>query len=202
MVAPSISAIVLAAGASERMGTQNKLLLDYGGKPLVAHVVDTILASGIDDVVVVLGHEADRIRSVLGDYPVTFAVNERFAEGMSTTIHAGVLAAQEDAAGYMICLADLPLIESWEFELVIKAFQKANEVDDRHIVVPFHRRHRGNPVIFPVFYKPAILAQQGLTGCRGLIKQNRDLVVEVEMETNHVLVDVDTQEEWSVVRGP
>ena len=196
---PSVSAIVLAAGVSERMGAQNKLLLDYGGKPLVTHVVDTILGAGLDEVVVVLGHESERVRHALADHPVAFAVNDRFTEGMTTSIHAGLLAAREDAIGYMICLADLPLIESWELEVLIEAFHAANHSDERHIVVPFYQGQRGNPVVFPAHYKPEILAEQGLTGCRGLVKQHRDLVVEVKMETDHVLTDVDTPQEWSAV---
>jgi len=197
MRSSSVSAIVLAAGASERLGSRNKLLLDYGGKPMVAHTVETVLATGVDDVVVVVGHEADRVRAVLSGYPVTFARNDRYMEGMTTSIHAGVLAARQDAVGYMICLADLPLIEASEFEQLIRAFLRALESDERSIVVPFHDGRRGNPVIFSAHYRASILAHEGLTGCRGLIKQNRDRVVEVEMKTDHVVVDIDTPAEWS-----
>jgi len=184
------------------MGSQNKLLLEFKGRPLVTHVVETILAARPGEVIVVLGYEAERVRSVLRDHPVAFVLNNRFSEGMTTSIHAGVRAAREDTIGYMICLADLPLIESWEFEELVKVFHRANRADERHIIVPYHDRQRGNPVMFPVHYKQAILSQQGSTGCRGLIEQNRELVVEVEMETNHVLVDVDTPSEWSLVQQP
>lgn len=201
MPMPWLTAIVLAAGSSQRMESRNKLLLDFGGKPLVAHVVKTIVAAGLEEVVVVVGHEANRVRNVLVPYPVTFVHNERYPEGMSTSIHAGVNAASEEAAGYMICLADLPLIEPAELRVLIRAFNAALEQDDKHIVVPYHAGERGNPVVFPVYYKPAILAQRGLMGCRGLIEQHRDHVVAVEMETDHILVDIDTPEAYLGLRN-
>lgn len=194
-----LTAIVLAAGASKRMDSGNKLLLDYRGKPLVAHVVETILAAGLEEVVVVLGYEAERVRSVLGGYPVTFAENPRYHEGMSTSIHAGVRAASPESAGFMVCLADLPLIESSELEKLVRAFNTAGAQDDRHIIVPYHRGERGNPVIFPAHYKSEILAQRGLMGCRGLTEQHRDHVIAVEMDTDHILTDVDTSDAYEAL---
>lgn len=194
-----LTAIVLAAGASTRMDARNKLLLDFRGKELVAHVVETVLAAGLEEVVVVLGHEAERVRSVLEAYPVTFALNPRYDEGMSTSIHAGVRAASPESAGFMICLADLPLIEASELKELVRAFNAAMEQDDRHIIVPHHGGERGNPVIFPAHYKSEILAQHGVMGCRGLTEQYRDRVVTVEMETDHILIDIDTSNAYEAL---
>ena len=196
MPSPQLTAIVLAAGSSERMESQNKLFLDFRGKPLVAHIVETVVAAGLYEVVVVLGHEGERVQSVLATYPVTFAHNSRHIEGMSTSIHAGVDASSEEVAGFMICLSDLPLIEPGELQLLVAAFAAANEQDRKCIVVPYHDGQRGNPVIFSAHYKPEILAEHGLMGCHGLVKQHRDCVVEVEMETDHILVDIDTPEAY------
>lgn len=196
----SVTAIVLAAGASKRMGAQNKLLLDYGGRPLVDHTVETVLEAGIDDVVVVIGYEGDRVRNALADRPVRFAENSRYSEGMTTSIHAGVLRARHDSAGYMICPADLPLIDASEYEHLVRRFRQAFASDERSIIVPCHAGHRGNPVILSALYRPEILAYQDMRGCRGLVEQHSGHVVRVEMETDHILIDVDTLEDWSIIR--
>lgn len=196
MPSPQLTAIVLAAGSSERMKSRNKLLLDFRGKPLVAHVVETVIAAGLHEVVVVLGHEGARLQRVLATYPVNFAHNDRHREGMSTSIHAGVNVSSKEAAGFMICLADLPLIDPADLQRLVSAFAAAHEQDRKCIIVPFHDGRRGNPVIFSSHYKSEILAEHGLMGCRGLVKQHRRHVVDVEMETDHILVDIDTPEAY------
>src|SRR5260370_14984711 len=86
-----LSAIVLAAGMSTRM-RQNKLLLDFKGKALIVHAVDTLLASEIDEVVVVLGHQADKVRKELGGKQVKLGHNPRYREGLSASVRAGAQA--------------------------------------------------------------------------------------------------------------
>ncbi len=196
---PHITAIVLAAGPSRRMESHNKLLLDFRGRPLVAHVVETILASGIAEVIVVLGHQAHEVRRVLEPYPVTLVHNDRYTEGMSTSIQAGVSTAPPDTSGYMICLADLPLIESAELQVLSSAFVTSFEPHGRRIIVPYHSGEPGNPVIFPSDYKSEILAHAGPAGCRSIVERHREHVVAVDMKTNHVLVDVDTRQQYEAL---
>lgn len=195
-----IAAIVLAAGESKRMGDQNKLLLPFRGQPLIAHVVQTVRASDAEEVIVVLGYDADRVRDVLEDDDVIFVHNPRFREGMTTSIHAGVWAAAPDTTGFMICLSDLPLIEPEELNALIAAFEKAHRADERSIVVPVFQGQQGNPVLFSAHYKPDLLAHRGLMGCKGVIKQHREQVVEVAMDRDHVLRDVDTPEAYHHLR--
>ncbi len=199
MAPPHITAIVLAAGPSRRMKSHNKLLLDFRGRPLVAHVVETVLAAGLGDVVVVLGHEAQEVRRVLESYPVTFVHNDRYMEGMSTSIQAGVNAAPPDTSGYMICMGDLPLIEPSELQMLTDAFATSFEPDGRRIIVPYHSGESGNPVIFQSDFKPEILAHTGSGGCRSIVERHRDNVVAVEMKSNHVLCDVDTLETYEAL---
>ena len=196
-----ITALVLAAGASRRMGDRNKLLLPFRGRPLIEHVVRTVLAARVGEVVVVLGHEAERVRDALRDLPVAFAHNERFEEGMTTSIQAGLAAASPDAAGYLICLSDLPLIEPAELDRLVTAFERAREADARAIGVPAFEGRRGNPVLFAAHYRPDLLAHRGMTGCKGIVRQHPEHVVEVEMDTDHVLQDVDTPEAYERVSG-
>lgn len=191
-----IAAIVLAAGESRRMGGQNKLLLPLGEKTFIERVVETILDSRADQVIVVLGHQAERVQAKLEGLDVDVVTNPRYREGMTTSIHAGVRAASSEVDGFMICLSDLPLIEAEELNRLIEAFNRGVGEDAGKIVVPVFQGQRGNPVLFPALYRPDILAHRGLMGCRGIVKQNPERVMEVEMPTDHVLHDVDTQEAY------
>jgi molybdenum cofactor cytidylyltransferase len=187
-------AVVPAAGMSVRMG-QNKLLLTFQGKPLITHAVDTLLASSVDEVVVVLGHEAETVREKLQGRKVRFIENRDYREGLSTSVRAGIEAVSSHAGAVMIYLADLPLLESEEVNLLIRALAEAKKLN-KSIVVPFFRGQRGNPVILDFAYKEAILNVAGETGCRRVIKRNPDQVFAVEMETDHAVRDIDTVEDY------
>jgi molybdenum cofactor cytidylyltransferase len=194
------SAIVLAAGESTRMGAKNKLLLPFGSEPLIAHVVRRIQASRVAEVIVVLGHQAEQVRQALEGLPVRFVTNDRFAEGMTTSIHAGIGAASDRSQGFMICLSDLPLIQTGEYDLLLEAFEQALKQDNHSILVPVYKGQRGNPVLFSVHYRQDILRHEGLMGCQGIVKQNRDRVIEVEMPSDHILKDMDTPEVYAQMK--
>jgi len=194
-----VAAVVLAAGSSRRMGGRNKLLLPFGDAPLVRHVVTTILQSQANPVLVVLGHEAEAIRATLADLPVRFVPNPYHTAGMTTSIQAGVAATPADVLGYMICLSDLPLIETAEYDLLIEAFRQAHARNPYCIVVPEFNGQRGNPVLFSAHYRAAILAEERLTGCRGLVQRYPEHVVRVPMATDHILQDIDTPEAFAAL---
>jgi molybdenum cofactor cytidylyltransferase len=192
-----LSAIVLAAGMSTRMG-QNKLLLDFRDKPLIAHAVDTLLAAAIDEIIVVLGHEAEKVRGKLKGKPVKLVQNPDYQEGLSTSVRAGVEAVSVQAEGIMIYLVDQPLLEPVDVNQLVRAFTRAKEVN-KNIVVPFFQGQRGNPVIFDSSYREAMLGVAGDVGCKGVIQRYPDKVFVVEMENDHVIRDVDTVEEYEEV---
>ena len=189
-----IAAIVPAAGMSTRMGC-NKLLLAFRGKPLIAQALDTLLESEIGEVVVVLGHEADKVRATLQGKRVTIVENPNYRQGMSTSIRVGLGAISSDASAIMIYLPDQPLLESEEVNRLIRALGEARE-GNKSIVVPLFRGQRGNPVILDASYKEAILEVVGEVGCKRVIKRNPDKVLVVEMETDHVVRDVDKIEDY------
>ncbi len=191
-----ISAIVLAAGASRRMGDANKLLLPWRGRPLIAHVVDVVARSRVDEVIVVLGHQEEVIREALPEGDWRIVVNPDWEDGMTTTIAAGVRAAAPDAQGYVICLCDLPLLEPADFNHLLTAFEQGLEKDPRCIGVPFYAGKRGNPVLFSAAWREAILAQKGLMGCRGLVKDHPEHVLPIEAPNDHVIRDMDTPEAY------
>ena len=194
-----IAAIVPAAGMSTRMG-RNKLLLTFRGKPLIVRAVDTLLESEVGKIIVVLGHQAETVRDQLKEKRVTLVENPDYREGMSTSIRAGLRAVPSGAEAIMIYLADQPLLEPKEVNQLIGAFAEARK-QHKSIVVPFFRRQRGNPVILDLSYKEAILEVVGDVGCRRVIKRNPDKVLVVEMETDHVVRDVDKEEDYQELVG-
>ncbi|HTI88916.1 MAG TPA: molybdopterin-binding/glycosyltransferase family 2 protein [Alphaproteobacteria bacterium] len=198
-----IAAIVLAAGQSRRMGVRNKLTICVpgasGDKPMVAQAVDAALASQARPVVVVLGHEQDRVRMLLAGRDLTFTVNPDYAEGLSTSLRAGVRALPPGLDGALVMLGDMPRVGTREIEALTAAF---NPVEGRSIVVPTHLGKRGNPVLFGSAYFEAMANASGDTGAKHLIGENEDQVVEVEMASDAILADVDDPAALAGLRSP
>jgi molybdenum cofactor cytidylyltransferase len=205
-----VSAVVLAAGMSTRMG-QNKLLLNFREKPLIVHAVDTLLASDIDEVIVVLGHEIEKVRDQLErsiglankaapGKPVRLSQNPDYQNGLSTSVRTGVEAVSRQANGIMIYLADQPLLEPEDVNRIVAGFAAAKEVN-KSIVVPFFRGERGNPVILDASLRDSILGIVGDVGCKGVIKRYPEKVYAIEMENDHVVRDVDDVQAFKRLAG-
>mgnify|MGYP003958206879 FL=1 len=191
-----ISAVILAAGESRRMGAQNKLLLQIGSEVLIRKFVESVCASAADAVLVVLGHEAEKIKAVLQDQTVSFVNNTCFEEGMTTSIQSGVKAASTESTGLMICLADLPFAETSDFNRLIQAFTDFRRTESSLIIVPVFQGQRGNPVLFSAEFRDKILAHKG-EGCREIVRQYPQSVREVCMENDNLLRDIDTPEDYN-----
>ena len=184
-----IAAVVLAAGRSRRMGTVNKLLIGVDGKPMVRHAVDAALAAGLTPVVVVTGHERDKIAAALTGLPVTLVHNPDYAEGLSTSLRAGLGALPPEAEGVLICLADMPRVSGVELKRLAGAFDPR---EGRAIIVPTRNGKRGNPVLWARQFFAEMRAVAGDVGARHLIGAYPELVAEIEMEGDGVLTDIDT----------
>ena len=158
------------------------------------------MESEIDEVVVVLGHEADKVKATLQGKPVTLVENFSYREGLSTSIRVGLGAVSSAAQAIMIYLADQPLLEPEDVNRLIRAFAEAKH-RNKSIVVPFFHGQRGNPVILDASFKEAILEVVGEVGCKRVIKRNPGRVLMVEMETDHVVRDVDSIEDYEGLTG-
>ena len=211
-----ISAIILAAGQSTRMGTENKLLLPFRGATLIEHMVDVVTASDAGETLVVLGHEAERVRPLLGGKPVRLVNNPDYEQGMGSSLDAGLRQASPGADGAMICLTDLPLLESGDLNRLIAAFVAlepgagaageknivgkkiaGKNIVGKKIVVPVFRGERGNPVLFSMAYREEVLSSRGpVAGCRGIVKRYPEAVLKVEMDNDHILRDIDTPDDY------
>lgn len=193
-----LTAIVLAAGVSRRMG-RNKLLLPYKGKPLLAYVVQQILAARVGPVIVVTGHDASLVAASLKGLSVQIVHNSRYEEGMTSSIQAGIAAASGE--GYMICLSDMALISPGEYALLNRAFIKELKLDKACIIQPTYDNQVGNPVTFSAAWREAILANTDPEGCKNIVRSHTENVYQVEMLTSSVLQDVDWPDDYDRLTG-
>ena len=190
---PRVAAIVLAAGRASRMG-RNKLIAELDGEPIVRRTVAAVLASRARPVVVVTGHEAAAVRDALVGLDVVFVHNPSYADGMSTSLRAGLLAVgPADAA--LICLGDMPRLAGHHLDAVIAAHQ-----GDETIVVPTFERKRGNPVLWPRRYFAEMAALAGDVGARALIERHAEHVLLLPIDDPAILVDVDTPAALAALR--
>lgn len=195
--APKIAAIVLAAGKSSRMGS-NKLLADLNGKPLLRHSVEALKASSVHDIIVVTGNEPERVQSALAPLDVTLVHNANFAEGLSTSLKCGVAAVSAETDAVLVCLGDMPLVDAQTIDRLVAAF---NVAEHRTICVPTFEGKRGNPVLWGRQHFIAIDEIEGDQGARLLLDALSDEVVEIEVKTQAVLVDVDTPQALQDIRS-
>ena len=188
--APRIAAIILAAGQSRRMGATNKLLAEIDGRAMVNRVVDTVRASKADPIMVVLGHEAERVRTAIGgEDTLSFTVNPNYPDGLSTSVVAGLNALPAGIDGVIVCLGDMPRVSSAEIDRLIAAF---DPLEGRAICIPTHNGKRGNPMLFARRFFDEVREISGDLGARQLTGAYPDLVCEVEMSGDGVLLDIDT----------
>ena len=185
----NISAVVLAAGRSTRMGGPNKLLAELRGKPLVRIVTEQVLASKASDVTVVTGHQAKEVEHALQGLKVRFVHNPDFASGLASSVKAGIAAVPEQADGAVVCLGDMPLIDAHLVDRLIEAF-----APDRGmlIAVPVSDGRRGNPVLWSRRFFGELMSLDGDIGARHLIAKHGEAVAEVPVDGQGAFVDIDT----------
>jgi molybdenum cofactor cytidylyltransferase len=187
--AKRVAAIVLAAGRSSRMGARNKMTASVGGVPMALRAVDAALASRADPVVVVTGHDRETVEDLLAGRPVRIVHNPDYAEGLSTSLKAGLAALPEAAEAALVCLADMPRVSAADLDRLIAAYAPE---DGRAIVVPTRDGRRGNPVLWDRRFFADMRRLAGDVGARHLIGAHAACVAEVAMPDDAVLIDVDT----------
>ena len=164
--AQRIAAVILAAGRSTRMGGPNKLLAEIGGRPLVRIAAEQALASRARPVIVVTGHQRDKVEAALEGLDVQRVHNPNFAEGLSTSVKAGLAAVPDDVDGAIVCLGDMPQVSAPLIDKLIAAFDPERGA---LVVVPTIDGKRGNPVVWARRFFPELMALDGDIGARHLI---------------------------------
>jgi len=190
---PQVAAVILAAGRSSRFiektgGGPSKLLADVGGEAMIVRVVKAALASQARPVVVVVGHQQAEVRAALAGLAVTFVENPHYADGLSTSLKAGLAALPQEIDGALVQLGDMPSVPASALDLLIAAF---NPLEGRAIVVPTAGGKRGNPVLWGRAFFDEMGRLQGDVGARHLIGTYPEAVAEVAMKDDGVLLDID-----------
>ena len=194
----NFAAVVLAAGRSSRMGGLNKLLADIGGRPLVRIVVEEALASRARPVVVVTGHQRERVEAALAGLPVTFVHNPHYAEGLGTSLKAAIASLPSEVDGAIVCLGDMPQVDTALIERLIGAIDPDKGA---LVAVPTIDGKRGNPVVWSRRFFPDLMAVEGDVGARHLIGRYAEAVVEVPVSGSGALTDIDTPEALAALKA-
>jgi molybdenum cofactor cytidylyltransferase len=188
-----ISAIVLAAGESSRMG-RPKQMLAWRGKTLLRHVLDSLIDSDADEIVLVLGYEAEAIRNSLTDLQIKIVINPDYKLGMASSLRAGLLAIDPGSEAFLVLLADQPGIGPEIVNRLIRGFRQADP--RRGIVRPVYRGRQGHPVLIGAQYLQEALQLKGDVGARQILIDHPDDILEIDVDQDAILEDIDTPDEY------
>lgn len=193
----TVGAVLLAAGAGERMGGRPKALLELGGVPLVLRQLIALSGAGVDEVAVVLGHHADAIEPAVRQFPIALVRNPSPDDGQASSVRLGLAALSPRLDAVIVALADQPLIDSQDIVALISAFRKRGEAA---MVVPRVRRADGqmgpgNPVMFDAALREEWLAGSADLACRKWRERNPARVHWLETDNARYGLDIDTPED-------
>lgn len=189
-----IAAVVLAAGASDRMLGKHKLLLPIASQPMIGTVIETTLVSGFAPTVVVTGFGEEELKPLLQAYDITVVSNPDWMKGMSGSIRVGIDALPDDIDGALIILGDMPLLQPITLEALKNRFI-LNQ--GQNIIYPTYRGQQGHPVLFPARFFPTLLELTGDQGAKALLSTFSAEVIEVAVGSREILIDCDTREDYS-----
>lgn len=193
MVDKTLAGIVLAAGESRRMG-QPKQLLPFGERTILERVVDTLLAAGVGEVIVVLGHLAERVGAVLGDRPVRAVINEAYRQGMLSSVKCGVRAIGTGYDSVLFALGDQPHITCTVVSEVIGAYRTGNA----GMVIPCYGGKKGHPIIINLQrYREAIVNLPENVGLNALMQEHAKDVRLIDVTTDDIIRDIDVPDDYT-----
>ncbi len=186
-----ITAVVLAAGRSERMG-RPKMLLPFGRKTLIETVLAGVLRSRVDDVVVVLGAHREAIEPVVSKFAFRAVFNEDFGAGMLSSVLRGLREVPDAARAFLVVLGDHPSPPASVIDRLIAAHERTG----KGVVLPVYRGRRGHPVLIDKRYRDDVTALDPSVGLRQLLRDHPDDVLEVSVRTPAVLADMDRPDDY------
>jgi molybdenum cofactor cytidylyltransferase len=186
-----IWAMILAAGESRRMG-EAKLLLPFRGKTIIETIIESVIRSKVDKILVVLGSDKEKIEEKIKNFPLEFAFNPDYRSGMLSSIQRGFKALPKDAQAVLIILGDQPSVSSKVINKIIAAYKKTG----KGIVLPVYKKERGHPVLIDTKYRQEVAKLSPKIGLRKLVYNRPDNILEVKVETSSVLRDIDDAEDY------
>ena len=186
-----ISAILLAAGQSKRMNGENKLTKEIQGIPLIKHSVKNILASSIDELIVILGYQKEVIEKIIDkNERIKFAFNVNYENGMASSIKTGLNNLSEKTKAFFICLGDMPMVNSDIYNQLIQS------KNNKEIIVPTYNGQQGNPILFSKSIKEKIMTIQGDVGAKKILELNKNKILNVEVGNQSIRKDFNTKDDF------
>lgn len=187
-----ISAILLGAGESKRMGV-NKLLLPWKKKTVLQHCFDTLVQSNVKEVVVVISDRAKGMKNQFKGRKVKVIMNPHYRKGMSTSIQRGIQAIDPGSEGILVAFGDMPFVMGRTINSLIRAFAQRKG----GIILPSFQGRKGHPVIFHKRYKKELLRLEGDVGGRSIIERHPEDVGVIPVKSEGVLKDIDTWRDYT-----
>jgi CTP:molybdopterin cytidylyltransferase MocA len=188
---PSVTAIILGAGESSRMG-RPKLLLPFGDSTVIGTVINHVLASSVEKTIVVLGSNFDLHREVIKDYPVEIVNNTRYPEGMFSSVKCGLEAVPDTTDAVMVLLGDQPMIQAEEMDQLIESYRDS----EKEIAIASHGNKRGHPIIFGRKFISEITGYPGEASLRDLLQKHPSEILEIKTGNDRILRDIDTENDY------
>jgi len=202
-----ISAVVLAAGLSSRMG-ESKLLLPLGERTVIEQIVFQLFKSGVEEIVVITGHEGDSVADALEGLPVRIVHNFGYAQGgMLSSIKTGIQVVSlggssnkndagighSDCEAFLLCLGDQPSLQRGVVERLIETFSAHR---DDEIIIPCHGDAKGHPILIPAAFWQRILALPVESSLRDVTLDKATPVRLVQIENDSILLNINTPEDY------
>jgi molybdenum cofactor cytidylyltransferase len=187
----AVSAIVLAAGMSARMGS-TKQLLRMGNRSLLETVIENLRKSAVDEIVLVLGFSAETIRQEVSLDGVRVVVNDAYREGMGKSLRVGVSSVDPHADAALVVLADQPFVQPRTIDHLISQYHERKP----QIVIPMYEGFRGNPVLLDRSVFAEAMGLTGDIGCRAMFGSHSENILKVRVDDVGILLDVDTKSDF------
>ena len=187
-----ISAILLAAGQSKRMDGENKLTKEIKGIPLIKLSVKNILASSVDELIIVLGYQKEIIEKLIDkNEKIKFVFNKDFESGMATSIKAGLNHLSKKTEAFFICLGDMPMVSHDIYDQLVKS------KNNKEVIVPTYKGKQGNPVLFNKSMKEKVIDISGDIGAKKILELNKDKILNLEMNNESITIDFNTKDNFN-----
>lgn len=187
----TFSIIILAAGRSQRMGTI-KQLLPWGKSTILQHVLDTARNCGPAEVILVLGYKVEEIIQRIDRESIKIIINPEFQKGMSSSIKLALPAVSTASESVMFMLGDQPMVSQEIMELLLTQHFNSS----KGITLPVHNGIKGRPVLFDKKYFTELSTLVGDYGARQVIDRHPEDILEIEVDTEGVLIDIDTPTDY------
>ncbi len=188
---PSVTAIILGAGESSRMG-KPKLLLPFGDTTMIGTVIDNVLASSVEKVIVVLGSNYEPHRQEIKNYPVEIVHNKRYRDGMFSSVQCGLKSVSATTDAVMVMLGDQPMIETREIDQLIDSYMGS----EKEIIIASHEKKRGHPILFGRKYIKELTGYPREASLRDLLKKHASEIQEMKTGNDGILRDIDTENDY------